>query len=68
LTSPFAIVRVEAAHYLTEDPNAYYVGQRKQAIPLFVKLLHDPDEDVRQSATNELKEIDPAVAAQAGIK
>jgi HEAT repeat protein len=38
--------------------------QRKQAIPLFVKLLNDPDEDIRRNATNQLKEIDPQTAAR----
>ncbi len=37
-------------------------------MPLFLKLLDDPDEDVRMSASNELKEIDPEAAARAGIK
>jgi HEAT repeat protein len=68
LTNPFADVRGEAAHCLTDDPDGHFVGQRKQAISLFVKLLNDPDEDVRLSATNQLKAIDPAVAAKAGIK
>jgi hypothetical protein len=30
--------------------------------------LNDPDDDVRMNATNQLKEIDPAAAAKAGIK
>jgi len=35
---------------------------------LLVKLLNDPDGNVRWNATNLLKEIDPAAAAKAGIK
>ena len=68
LTSRFPAVRGEAAHYLTEGPGAQFSDQRKQAIPLIVKLLDDSDENVRGNATNELKEIDPEAAAKAGIK
>jgi HEAT repeat protein len=68
LTNQFPDVRNEAAHYLTDGPCAQFPEQRKQAIPLFVKLLDDPDENVRMNATNELKEIDPEAAAKAGIK
>jgi HEAT repeat protein len=68
LTNQFPDVRNEAAHYLTDGPCAQFPDQRKQAIPLFVKLLDDPDENVRMNATNELKEIDPEAAAKAGIK
>jgi HEAT repeat protein len=68
LTNQFPDVRNEAAHYLTDGPCAQFPEQRKQAIPLFVKLLNDPDDDVRGNATNELKEIDPEAAAKAGIK
>ena len=68
LTNQFPDVRNEAAHYLTDGPCAQFPEQRKQAIPLFVKLLDDPDDDIRGNATNELKEIDPEAAAKAGIK
>jgi HEAT repeat len=36
------------------------------AVPALVKFLSDPDEDVRISATNALKAIDPKAAAKAG--
>jgi HEAT repeat protein len=68
LTNQFAVVRGQAANCLAEDPDAKFAELRKQAIPLFVNLLSDPDEDVRRSATNQLKQIDPAAAAKAGIK
>ena len=68
LTNPFANVRGQAANILTEGVGDKFPEQRKQAIPLFVKLLNDPDDDVRMNATNQLKEIDPAAAAKAGIK
>jgi HEAT repeat protein len=68
LTNQFADVRNEAANNLTDGIGAQFPEQRKQAISLFVKLLNDPDEDVRGNATNELKEIDPATAAKLGIK
>ncbi len=69
LTNQFANVRGEAANVLTSgDIAAQFPEQRKQAIPFLVKLLNDSDEDVRMNATNELKELDPAAAAKAGIK
>jgi HEAT repeat protein len=68
LTNQFADVRNEAANYFTENFRKQFPEQRKQAIPLFVKLLDDSDEDVRGNATNELKQIDPEAAAKAGIK
>ena len=68
LTNQFADVRNEAANYLSENFNRLSPDQRKQAIPLFVKLLDDLDENVRGNATNELKQIAPEAAAKAGIK
>jgi len=68
LTNQFADVRNAAASQLAEGIGAQFPEQRRQVTPLFVKLLNDPDEYVRMNATNELKEIDPQLAAQAGIK
>jgi HEAT repeat protein len=68
LTNQFANVRNEAANILTSDLGNQFPEQRKPAIPFFVKRLQDTDEDVRMNATNQLKQIDPATAAQAGIK
>lgn len=68
LTNQFANVRGQAANTLMEGVGDKFPEQRKQAIPLFVKLLNDPDDDVRLNATNQLKEIDPVAAAKAGIK
>ena len=68
LTNQFPNVRNEAASILTDAIGAQFPEQRKQAIPLFVKLLNDPDDDVRGNATNQLKEIDRIAAAKAGIK
>jgi HEAT repeat protein len=64
LTNPFANVRGLAANILMEGVGDKFPEQRKQAIPLFVKLLNDPDEDIRRNATNQLKEIDPQTAAR----
>jgi HEAT repeat protein len=33
-----------------------------------IRLLSDPDENVRKNATNDLMEVDPQAAAKAGIK
>jgi HEAT repeat protein len=68
LTNQFAIVRGEAANFLAQGTGGRYPEQSKAAIPLFVKLLSDPDENVRKSAANEFKEFDPAAAAKAGLK
>ena len=68
LTNQFPDVRNEAANTLTEGVGDKFPEQRKQAIPLFIKLLNDPDDDVRMNATNQFKQIDPTAAAKAGIK
>ena len=68
ITNQFANVRSLAANTLMEGVGDKFPEQRKQAIPLFVKLLNDPDDDIRLNATNQLKQIDPAAAAKAGIK
>ena len=38
------------------------------AVPALVELLNDPDADVRGSATNPVKTIDPEAAAKAGVR
>ena len=68
LTNEFDLVRNEAANNLANGIGNQFPELRKQAIPLFVRLLNDPDDDVRLNATNQLRGIDPAAAAQAGIK
>ena len=69
LTNQFANVRGEAVNVFTSSDLAkQFPEQRAKAVPFFVELLHDQDENVRKSATNGLKEIDPRAAAQAGIK
>jgi HEAT repeat protein len=66
-TNRFAVVRSEAAHFIAEW-GAPFPEQQKQAVPYIIKLLEDPDEQVRTSATNDLQELDPKAAAKAGIK
>ena len=68
LTNQFADVRNEAANYISQNFTNQFLGQRDQLVPLFVKLLDDPDEFVRENATNELKQIAPEAAVKAGIK
>jgi len=68
LTNQFPNVRSLAANTLVEGVGDKFPEQRKQAIPLFITLLNDPDKDVRANATNQLKEIAPEAAAKAGIK
>jgi len=68
LTNQFANVRSEAVNDLTSDLGNKFPEQRKLAVPLLVKLMSDPDRDISAGASNALKEIDPAVAANVGIK
>lgn len=68
LTNDFPDVRSEAIQNLTEGTGAQFPELRKQAVPLLIKLLNDPDEDVRQSVTNALKVLDPQAATKTGIK
>jgi HEAT repeat protein len=66
-TNQSAVFRSEAAHFLIEWATQFK-EQRQQAIPYMIRLLSDPDENVRKSVTNDLQEIDPQAAAKAGIK
>jgi HEAT repeat protein len=68
MTNQFPDVRSQAASSLTSDLVSQYPEACKQVVPYLVNLLNDPDQNVRLSATNELKELDPQAAAQAGIK
>jgi HEAT repeat protein len=67
LTNRHDIVRAEAAHFLEDSIGARFPDQRKLAVPFVVGLLSDASESVRMSATNALREIDPAAAAKAGV-
>ena len=67
LTNRHDIVRAEAAHFLEDSIGARFPDQRKLAVPFIVVLLSDASESVRMSATNALREIDPAAAAKAGV-
>ena len=68
LTNRHDIVRAEAAHFLEDSIGARFPDQCKLAVPFIVVLLSDASESVRMSATNALREIDPAAAAKAGVK
>lgn len=68
LTNTLADVRSEAAHNLTEGVADRFPECRKEIIPLLVKLLNDPDPDVRRNVRGDLQEIDPVAAAKKGIK
>ena len=57
LTNRFPDVRNEAANYLTGEWSAKFPEQRQQALPILVKLLDDPDQSVRITATNGMNEI-----------
>lgn len=58
LTNQYADVRNEAANYLTGEWSDNFPEARKQAMPLLLKLLDDPDQSVRISATNGIKQLE----------
>jgi len=68
LTNQFADVRGEAAHHLAEGIADRFPEHRKEIISLLVKLLNDPDPDVRQNVRGDLNEIESAMSAKSGIK
>jgi len=47
---------------------AKFGTQAKSAVPLLVELLNDPQQGIREAATNSLREIDSEAAAKAGVK
>jgi HEAT repeat protein len=66
LTDGNTIVRRAAVHALVlgwEHPD-----ETKIAVPALVKAVNDEDEDVRITACNLLKRLDPEAARQAGIR
>lgn len=65
--SRFPDVRSEAAHFIA-DWGAQFPEQQKQAVPYVIKLLEDPEQQVRINATNNLLELDPQAAARMGIR
>lgn len=68
LTNQFATVRIQAATTLFGTFYDKYPQQCRHAIPLLTKLLNDPDQSVRWSATNLPKGIVPAGTTNIGIK
>jgi len=66
LTNRFAMVRSEAANFLSQA-GPELTEARRQAVPFLIQMLYDPDENVRMNATNELREIDPVAAKKAGV-
>jgi HEAT repeat protein len=67
LTSRHVGVRTWAISLLWRGKNVEFKIQRKQAVPLLVKLLDDPEKRVQSMARDALKVIDPEVATKAGI-
>lgn len=58
LTNRFADVRNEAAGQFTDEWGKQFPELRRQGMPLLVKLLDDPDQNVRNSVSNGLKYLD----------
>jgi HEAT repeat protein len=67
LTNAFPDVRGQASGFITEW-GAQFPEQRRQAVPHVIKLLSDPDPDVRRRASDDLLQLDPQAAAKLGIK
>jgi hypothetical protein len=42
--------------------------QAKPAVPMLIGLLSDPQQGIREAATNTLRNIDPDAAAKSGVK
>lgn len=57
LTNQFADVRQEAMNYLTGEWSATFPEQRRCALPQIEKLLEDDDANVRNAATNAMREL-----------
>jgi HEAT repeat protein len=55
LTNRHADVRNEAAHCLAGEWSDNFPAARREAKPLLLRLLNDPDQSVRITATNALK-------------
>jgi len=68
LTSPHADVRNQAVGLFMDEPLRSRRGARDSALLAITKLLSDPDENVRITATNVLKEIDQDGATRPGVK
>lgn len=67
LTNRHSLVRSEAAG-LISGLGGRFPEVRNQAMPCLAALLNDPVYEVRVSATNRLREMDPKLAARLGIK
>ncbi|EEF57386.1 HEAT repeat domain-containing protein [Pedosphaera parvula] len=68
LTNKHMMVRSEAANFLEQGQDAEFKLKRKEAVPVLLSLLNDPDEGVREVAGSTLKVIDPEAAARAGVR
>ncbi len=47
---------------------AKFGAQAKPAVPMLIGLLNDPQQGIRDAATNALRDIDPDAAAKAGVQ
>jgi HEAT repeat protein len=68
LTNGHAEVRSQAAGLLTSDWASRFSKAREGVTPQVIKLLDDPDRDVRVSVTNDLWDMDPKLATKLGIE
>lgn len=65
LTNRNADVRNQAVGLFSDGPVRSFPDLQRNAVPEIAKLLCDPDESVRMSATNALKGIASEVAVKA---
>jgi hypothetical protein len=47
---------------------AEFGAQARPAVPMLIGLLNDPQEGIRDAATNALRDIDPDAAVKAGVQ
>jgi len=67
MTNQSPDIRGEAVNLLNQW-GAQYPQERQQAVPFMLKLLSDPERNVRMTVTNALKDMDPQTAAKVGVK
>lgn len=68
MTNQFPTVRNEAANYLTVELISQYPDARPQVVSNLTKLLNAPDQSLRLSATNALRQLDTQSVTQHGSK
>lgn len=58
----------EKTHQVALNTLCLYGEQAQAAVPAIIKALEDTDPNIRESATNALRQVDPKAAEKLGIK